>query len=312
MTFLATIALRDGGPKLNYYHLSERNKKELANGVREPSNFTSEIKLMLSHYSACVNSMCYTRIMKIAMWNMCNKADQSLATDQIKDYFEDGYSAVALQEVPYVKSEGKAAVPLSAVLAAQMGLAHTFIHTRGLPSGRANCLSGYGTAVLSTDSLGSATHTTLRTDRWAYMTSGKGNQRAAIAFSHSSNPDVRMVISHLSYSLIGGIGAAGLKSERIRLANFLDEQRTKGAVVFGGDMNCEPGTALDDALANIGLLPITPEGLQIEHPTYQSRYTGLKNVRAPLDRIYTDSALHSIVTLGEYGPSDHRPLQLEL
>lgn len=248
--------------------------------------------------------------MKIAVWNMCNKADQSAAADKIREFFEDGCDAVALQEVPYEHSE--ASKPLSATLSTDMGLDHTFIHTRGLPYRGPERIAGYGTAILSTSSLASATHTTLRSDRWAYMTAGKGNQRAAVAFSHPSCPDVRIVIGHLSYRLVGKIGAAGLRDERVKLAQFLEAQSAAGRIIFAGDTNCRPGTGLDRIFSRAGLNPVAPSELTINHPTYRSRYPGLGSIQEPLDRVYADPILDASVTLGEYGPSDHRPLIIDI
>ncbi len=245
--------------------------------------------------------------MKLAVWNMCNKADKLSATEQIHQYFQDGYDAVALQEVPYVGTERMK--PLSADIANTLGLDHTFIHTRGLSRRR---LSGYGTAVLSTASLASARHTTLRTDRWSYATKGKGNQRAAIAFTHPAKPEARIVVSHLSYGLAFGIGRTGLQDERRKLAQFLSEELQKGFLLFTGDTNCKPQTELDAQLAAIGLTPVHPTNEAIDAPTYKSRYPGMGNVQVALDRVYASEPAIAQVHLGEYGPSDHRPLIIKI
>ena len=245
--------------------------------------------------------------MKLAVWNMCNKANQEQAKTQILDYFGAGYDAVALQEVPYAPT----GQPLTNDIASESGLHQNFIHTRGL-SRRGERLVGYGTAILSTSPLIDVHHATIRSDRWSYMTSGDGNQRVAVAFSDRSNPDIRIAVSHLSYRLVGGIGSVGMRQERTNLYRFLAEQHSRGELIFAGDMNCKPETELDIGLADIGLVSVVPNYDADSGYTYQSRYPGLGSIRANLDRVYASSKVTPQVRLGNFGVSDHRPLEIEL
>jgi len=238
--------------------------------------------------------------MNICYWNVCNETPPERLVEACVDLRQqEEIDVFCLQEVPYLP--GFARTPASLTIAEALGMMEAFEHTRTL-SATYDRLKGYGTAILA-NSLHSVQVKTIRNDSLAYMTPSSDNRRVLMTAKTYERPDLTIGVAHLSYKLPLGIGKISLIKERHNLAGHLENYRNGSGLVFGGDMNCGPGDGLDDMLIGAGLYNV-----EAGSPTFRSRHWFAGHATRDLDRVFVSKGVFATAELGDFGPSDHRPV----
>lgn len=240
------------------------------------------------------------KAMNICYWNVSNETPPDQLIEACVDLrTQEEIDVFCLQEVPYMP--GYARNPASLAIAEALGMMGAFEHTRTLLATH-DRLRGYGTAILA-NSLHSVRTKTIRNDSLAYMTPSDNNRRVLMTAKTYERPDLTVGVAHLSYKLPFGIGKLSLIKERSSLVEHLDNYRKESDLIFGGDMNCEPGDGLDDMLLGVGLC-----NLEAGSPTFKSKHWFAGRVTRDLDRVFVTRGLNATAELGDFGPSDHRPV----
>lgn len=245
--------------------------------------------------------------MNILYWNVCNEADNGAIIRETERLMQEHDIDVAcLQEVPYEKKivDNKPLfVPLSDIIASDMGFESDFQHTRTIRRS-AKVLKGYGTAVLSRSGFADIDIHTIRDDKLSYMTPHPDNRRVLMMARPSDDPDLAIGVAHLSYPLPLGLGRKGMSKEHDSSIVALNRAMNVGRLVFGGDLNNRPGSAVDQRLRAINLVPVSDH----QEPTFRSRHVYAGHLQRNLDRVYASRGIEVRATAHDRGPSDHRPI----
>lgn len=258
--------------------------------------------LMLTHYYAHVNIMFMLLFysMNVLFWNVCSEADEHEIHQNIAELIGTLAVDIAfLHEVPY----NLAGIPVSEPLASELGMEHSFSHTRTIYHSQ-HRLRGYGSAVLTATPPAKQSFIPLRTDRYAYMTAHRDNKRVLSLIRPKENPNLTIGSAHLSYRLPFHVGRAGLNVERHRLAAELTEAQLSGEVLFGGDVNVSPNDSLDSLIDSVGLRGVSNRNT----PTFISRHWFVGHAQRNLDRVYATRGLNVEVMQESPRQSDHAPL----
>lgn len=244
-------------------------------------------------------------------WNLCNEVDPHVSREAVKSLVEDQQiDVVCLQEVPYVRDEvgdKKVFIPLSRILAEDLGMDEVFEHTRTIKKTDKE-IKGYGSAVLSRSPIIDKSIEVLRDDRFSYMTSHPENQRVLISARTELEPNIIINSAHMSYALPLKVGKKGMRTEQSRLAQILRQQMQTFEVVFGGDLNTKPGTILDKLLEATGLRSVLANTM----PTFRSRHWFAGHIKRNLDRVFVSSGIQAKGEVGDQGHSDHHPVIVDV
>lgn len=249
--------------------------------------------------------------MNVLYWNLCNEAPNEEILREAKQLIaSESIDVACLSEVPYMTQgvEGRTvSVPLSLLLAQELGMEHAFEHTRTIKKTNEK-IKGYGSAVLSRSAFEELDITTIRDDRFSYMTKSPDNKRVLISVRTEANPDIIVNSAHLSYALPLKVGRKGMNQERETLAQTLKNQLQKYQVVFGGDLNVKPGKTIDKMLELIGLKVVVDTVL----PTFRSRHWFAGHIKRNLDRVFVSAGLKVEAGIGERRQSDHNPIIVKI
>lgn len=239
--------------------------------------------------------------MNVCYWNVCYETPTEALVEACAEIKKtEQIDVFCLQEVPYLPD--RAVLPASLAVANALGMKQTFEHTRTLRK-TPDRLVGYGTAIVA-PSLHSVRAQVLRTDPLAYMPPFyKANKRVLLSAKTFERPDITIGVAHLSYKLPAKLGRQALLAEHLKLAEYLDIEQERSEMVFGGDLNCQPGDGLDDILSQVGFY-----GLEAGAPTYRSRHWFAGHASKDLDRAFVTQGLYGEAKLGDFGPSDHKPV----
>ncbi len=250
-------------------------------------------------------------MVKVLYWNLCSEVDPNTSLHDTQELIDSEQIDIAcLQEVPYVTQateDRTTHIPLSQLLADDLGMDQMFTHTRTICRTDEK-IRGYGTAILSRTPFIEKRTAVIRDDRFAYMTASPENRRVMLSVRVEGNPDTMVSTAHLSYALPLGLGRNGQEHEQQSVASILKDQMKYFEVAFGGDINAAPEKTMDALLEELGLNSVLDNSM----PTFRSRHWFAGHAKRNLDRVYMSRGLIGVGYVGDRKHSDHSPVIVEV